>query len=72
MLCFADVSAALTRVAWHLGNRHLPMHVDGDTLVVRYDPLLPALFAEHGVAVTREARVLTQPFRHAHAPHGHA
>ena len=65
-------TAAALAIGHALGNRHLPMHVDGDTLVVRYDPLLPALFAEHGVAVTREARVLTQPFRHAHAPHGHA
>jgi urease accessory protein len=66
----SSVAAALA-IAHALGNRHLPMQIDGDAIVVRYEPLLPALFAEHGVAVTREARVVAAPFRHAHAPHGH-
>jgi len=66
----ASISAAIA-IAHALGNRHLPIQPDGDTLVVRYDPLLEALCAEHGVAVTREARVVAQPFRHAHAPHAH-
>jgi urease accessory protein UreE len=39
--------------------------------VVRYDPLLEGLAREHGVDVTRELRVIAQPFRHAHAPHAH-
>lgn len=63
--------AAAVALGHALGNRHLPIHVDGDALVVRFDPLLPALFAEHGVPATREARVMPRPFRHAHAPHGH-
>ena len=53
------------------GNRHLPVQIDGGEVIVRYDPLLPALFAEHDVPVTRAARVVAEPFRHAHAPHGH-
>jgi urease accessory protein len=63
--------AAALGLAHALGNRHLPVQVEGDAIVVRFDPLLPAVFAEHGVAATREARVLARPFRHAHAPHGH-
>jgi urease accessory protein len=66
----SSIAAALA-LAHALGNRHLPVQVEGDSIVVRFDPLLAALFAEHGVAVTREARVLARPFRHAHAPHGH-
>jgi len=54
-----------------LGNRHLPVQIDGGEVVVRYDPLLPALFAEHDVPVTRAVRVVPEPFRHPHAPHGH-
>ena len=41
-----------------------------ERVVVRYDPLLAAVFEEHGVPVVREARV-GPPFRHAYAPHGH-
>ena len=63
--------AAALALAHALGNRHLPVQIDGDAIVVRFDPLLPALFAEHGVPVTREALVRARPFRHAHAPHGH-
>lgn len=66
----ASLSTAIA-LAHALGNRHLPIQADGDTIVVRYDPLLEALATEHGVAVTREARVVPRPFRHAHAPHRH-
>ena len=64
------VAAALA-LAHALGNRHLPVQIDGDAIVVRFDPLLPALFAESGVPAVREARVVARPFRHAHAPHRH-
>ena len=63
--------AAALALAHALGNRHLPVQVDGDAIVVRFDPLLAALFAEYGVPVTREAQVRARPFRHAYAPHGH-
>ena len=66
----ASIGAAIS-LAHALGNRHLPIQTDGETIVVRYDPLLEALAAEHGVSVRREARVIAQPFRHAHAPHSH-
>jgi urease accessory protein len=64
------IAAALT-LAHALGNRHLPFQLDGEAIVVAFDPLLPDVFVEHGVPATREARVLAEPFRHAHAPHGH-
>jgi len=66
-----DSIGAAIGIAHAIGNRHLPIQTDGDALVVRYDPLLEALAAEHGVAVTRERRVIAQPFRHANAPHRH-
>ena len=64
------ISTALG-LAHALGNRHLPVQIDGDEIVVRYDPLLPGVFAECGVPFARERRVVREPFRHAHAPHGH-
>lgn len=63
--------AAAIGLAHALGNRHLPIQIDGDAIVVRYDPLLAALAGEHGAAVTREQRVAAAPFRHVHAPHAH-
>ena len=67
----ASVTQALA-IAHALGNRHLPMQVHDETIVVRWDPLLAALFAEHGITAVREQRTVARPFRHAHAPHGHA
>ncbi len=66
----SSIGAAI-RIAHALGNRHLPIHSDDESIVVRFDPLLEALAAEHGVAVSRERRVVGQPFVHAHAPHRH-
>ncbi len=66
----ASIAAAIA-LAHALGNRHLPIVVDGAAIVVRYDPLLEALAAEHHVPVTREARVVEHAFRHVNAPHRH-
>jgi urease accessory protein len=33
----ADDPGALLRIAWHLGNRHLPLQVTGDRLRIRAD-----------------------------------
>jgi urease accessory protein len=66
----ATIAAALS-LAHALGNRHLPVQIHGDEIVVRYDALLPGVFAERQIPFAREWRVLREPFRHAHAPHGH-
>jgi len=66
----ASIAQAL-EIAHALGNRHLPVQFDGDTLVARYDYLVEELFVERGVAYSREQRTLTSSFRHAHAPHSH-
>ena len=65
------VAVTADDVAHALGNRHLPILRDGETIVVRYDPLLEALGEAHGVPVMRQARVVPAPFLHAHAPHTH-
>ena len=72
LVCRPDSIAQALGVAHALGNRHLPMQIDGESLVVRYDRLVEDLFVSEGVAFARESRKLGAPFRHAHAPHGHA
>lgn len=64
-------TACAIDLAHAIGNRHIPIQREGDAIVVRYDPLLEALAAQHGAPVVREARVVAQPFLHAHAPHRH-
>ncbi len=72
LVCRPHSIAQALGIAHALGNRHLPMQIDGEELVVRYDRLVEDLFVAEGVAYARESRTLGAPFRHAHAPHGHA
>ncbi len=65
-----DIGQALA-IGHALGNRHLPAQFDGDTILVRYDPLVEELLREKNVPFSREARVVPEPFRYAHAPHTH-
>lgn len=50
----ADTPLALTRAAYHLGNRHVAVEVAADHLKLEYDPvLLEMLQRLGGVSVTR-------------------
>jgi len=69
----------LTRAAYHLGNRHVPLQIEPGRLSYQHDHVLDGLMHELGL----HARVLERPFepepggyagghRHAHeAEHGH-
>ena len=72
---------ALTRVAWHLGNRHLPTEMTPKALRIRRDPVIEAMAEGLGARVT----ALEAPFNpeggayvkaeggaeRSHHPHGH-
>lgn len=45
--------ASLLRVAWHLGNRHLPLQVVGDRLRVREDHVIAEMVSGLGGRITR-------------------
>jgi urease accessory protein len=63
--------AQAVEVAHALGNRHIPIIREGDTIVVGFVPALEELFGTLGVRYERVARVLERPFVYAHAPHEH-
>jgi len=44
-------AAALTRVAWHLGNRHLPTEILAKALRIRRDPVIEAMAEGVGARV---------------------
>ncbi len=44
--------AALLRIAWHLGNRHLPLQVTGDRLRIRADQVIAEMVAGLGGRLT--------------------
>lgn len=66
------------RIAWHLGNRHLPTQIDGERLLIRDDHVIVHMLQGLGAIV----RKVDQPFdpeggaygQHNHDPgqrHGH-
>ena len=72
-------AAALTRVAWHLGNRHLPTEILPRALRIRRDPVIEAMAEGLGARVIK----LEAPFNPeggaylkadggAESHHGHA
>lgn len=76
----AEISARdgadLVRLAWHLGNRHLPTQLAGDRLLIRRDHVIEDMARGLGATV----RHVDAPFdpesgayagRHGHDHHGH-
>lgn len=65
--------AALVRVAWHLGNRHLPTEIADEALYIRYDHVIEEMLQGLGAETVRVSRAF-QPERGAYAgghSHGH-
>ena len=70
----AATPAALARLAWHLGNRHLPVEIREAALRIRDDHVIVAMLEGLGARVTRLSGPFT-PEAGAYAvdesPHGH-
>jgi urease accessory protein len=65
---------ALLRLAWHLGNRHLPAQLFADRILIRRDHVIAHMLAHQGASV-REVEAVFDPeggAYHDHAPHDHA
>jgi urease accessory protein len=66
--------AHLVRLAWHLGNRHLPAQLDGERILIRRDHVIRNMLTGLGAQVT----AVTDTFApehgayHGHAAHDHA
>lgn len=72
-------AAALMRIAWHLGNRHVPTQLCGDRLRVRSDHVIGDLIRRlNGIAALVEAPfdpeggAYGEAVQHSHTHHDHA
>ena len=64
-----ETPLALARAAYHLGNRHVAVQIDGDRLLLGYDPVLADMLVGMGAPIRR----LWSPFeQEAGAYGGHA
>ncbi len=70
-----EVSAAvpflLCRLAWYLGNRHLPAQIDGDRILIHPDHVIEAMLTHLGARL-RSVHEPFRPERGAYAITGHA
>jgi urease accessory protein len=57
----------LPRIAWHLGNRHLPVQFVGNTIRLRADHVIEAMLAKLGA----EIRPVEAPFDPEGGAYGH-
>ncbi len=63
----AENAAHLVKIAWHLGNRHLPTQLMGATLRIRRDHVIEDMVAKLGGKLT----ALTAPFDPEGGAYGH-
>ena len=60
-------AAHLVRIAWHLGNRHLPTQILGDSIRIRYDHVILEMLQGLGSDTT----VLDAPFHPESGAYSH-
>ena len=59
--------AGLVRIAWHLGNRHLPTQILGDSIRIRYDHVILEMLQGLG----SDTEVLDAPFHPERGAYSH-
>lgn len=64
---FAETAEA----SHQLGNRHIPIQLLENQILVPYHPTLDRLFQSLNIRSERELRTLEKPFLHVFAPHMH-
>lgn len=61
------ITGDLTRLAWHIGNRHTPCQILPDRLVIREDHVLERMLQGLGATIRRESL----PFKPEGGAYGH-
>ena len=68
----AGAGCPLVKLAWHLGNRHLPVQFEGERLLIRRDHVIEAMLAGLGARLVHvTAPFEPEPGAYDHH-HGHA
>jgi urease accessory protein len=66
----AESAARLARLAWHLGNRHLPVEIADDVILIRDDHVIVDMVERLGATVRRVQRPFN-PEGGAYGQHNH-
>jgi urease accessory protein len=68
----ATTRAAIAAACYEIGNRHLPLFLDGDELLVPFEEPLYRWLTVNGYNPVRTSRKLVHPLRSTVAAHTHA
>jgi urease accessory protein len=71
----AGDAGALMRIAWHLGNRHLPVQILGDRIRIHRDAVIEEMLRGLGASLTPVSAPFDAEggaYGHSHADGGHA
>ena len=58
----------LLRIAWHLGNRHLPAQIEHDRIIIRRDHVIAQMLEQQGASL----REIVEPFDPESGAYGHS
>lgn len=61
----------MASVCYEIGNKHLPLFFEANTLLVPFEQPLYRLLAAQGYNVKQQQKKLLQPLKTTVAPHGH-
>ncbi|AKO95254.1 Urease accessory protein UreE [Marinovum algicola DG 898] len=64
---YAVTGPDLTRLAWHIGNRHTPCQIDDSRLLIQRDPVIGHMLEHLGATLTE----VTEPFTPEGGAYGH-
>lgn len=64
---YAITGPDLTRLAWHIGNRHTPCQIDDSRLLIQRDPVIGHMLEHLGATLTE----VTEPFTPEGGAYGH-
>ena len=74
----AETPAALMRLAWHLGNRHLPAELQAEQILIRFDHVIERMLTGLDATLARvnapfhpEGGAYGEHNRDNNHPHGH-
>ena len=69
-----QVKGDLARLAWHIGNRHMPAQIEADRILIQRDHVIKAMLAQLGADLTDVTESFTpQGGAYGHGrTHGHS
>ena len=75
-VAYANNKLTLAKASYHLGNRHMPLQIEEESLIYQKDHVLDEMVENLGLEINHEMRAFEPESgaysSHTHASHGHS